>query len=371
MCIYENPHTGARELIKPRTEAQGHGGKKKEKRRMKNEISLISFFSSSVSLCPCARLFPIVLFIFIFPSFLHARGGEESVKPLTIYGIKGSSGVGIIRLFEEPPQIRGFDVRLEALAQADLMAARFLSGEAQVGILPPNMAAKIRSSDKDIQAAAVIGAGMLSLLSADPSVQRIEDLRGKTVEVAVQGATPDYVFRRILGFHGLTPDRDVTLGYSLAPPEIAQSLIAGRVSLALLPEPFATMALAGRPGLVTVSDIQEEWVRSGGIGNYPMTLLVVDGAFASANAGAVEMILDAVKNSIEWVKANPVGAGTLVEKHDLGLRAPVVTAAVPRSNYVFIPAAEARPSLEALFRVFLENAPASIGAMPGNGFYWR
>jgi len=321
---------------------------------------------------------PILFFllVFVLPGFLHARGARENtVRPLTIYGIKGSSGVAMIRLFEEPPQIRGFDVKVEALALADLMAARFLSGEAEVGILPPNMAAKISSSGKDIRAAAVIGAGMLSLLSADRGVQRIEDLRGKTVEVAVQGATPDYVFRRILSFHGLTPDRDVTLGYSLAPPEIAQSLIAGRVTLALLPEPFATMALAGRPELGTVSDIQEEWIKSGGSGNYhgnfPMTLLVVDGAFASANPGAVEQILDAVKNSIEWVKANPAEAGVLVEKHDLGLRASVVAATVPRSNYVFIPAIEARPSLEALFRVFFENAPASIGAMPGDGFYWR
>jgi NitT/TauT family transport system substrate-binding protein len=345
---------------------------KSEKRRMKNEISLISFFSSSVPLRLCVMYFLIFFFILVLPGFLHARGArDDGVRPLTIYGIKGSSGVAMIRLFEEPPQIRGFDVRVEALAQADLVAARFLSGEAQVGILPPNMAAKIRSSGIDIQAAAVIGAGMLSLLSADPGVRRIEDLRGKTVEVALQGATPDYVFRRILSFHGLTPDRDVTLGFSLAPPEIAQSLIAGRVTTALLPEPFVTMALAGRPELVTVSDIQEEWIMSGGIGNYPMTLLVVDGAFASANSGAVGQILAAVKNSIEWVKANPAEAGVLVEKHDLGLRAPVAAAAVPRSNYVFIPAADARPSLEALFRVFLENAPASIGAMPGDGFYWR
>ena len=325
-----------------------------------------------MSPCLCAMYFLIFFFIFVLSDFLYARGTSEvGVKPLTIYGIKGSSGVVMIRLFEEPPRIRGFDVRVEALAQADLVAARFLSGEAQVGILPPNMAAKIRSSGKDIQAAAVVGAGMLSLLSADSGVQRIEDLRGKTVEVAVQGATPDYVFRRILAFNGLTPDRDVTLGYSLAPSEIAQSLIAGRVSIALLPEPFATMALAGRPELRVVSDVQEEWIKSGGIGNYPMTLLVVDGVFASANAGAVEQILDAVKNSIEWVEANPAEAGVLVEKHDLGLRAPVVAAAVPKSNYVFIPAAEARPSLEALFRVFLENAPVSIGAMPGEGFYWR
>ena len=313
-----------------------------------------------------------VLFVFFLSGFLHALGNvESSIRPLTIYSIRGSSGVGMIRLFEEPPVIPGFDIKLEALAQADLMAARFLAGEAQVGILPPNMAAKIASSGRDIRVAAVIGAGMLSLLSSDPDVRSITDLRGKTVEVAVQGATPDYVFRKILDANGLVPQRDTRLGFSLAPPEIAQSLIAGRVSIALLPEPFSTMARLGKPDLRAVADIQEEWTRMTGHANYPMTLLVVDGAFASANPRAVNEILDSVKASIEWVLAHPAEAGNLVEKHDLGLRAAIVAAAVPQSNYVFIPAAEARPSLEALFRVFLEYDPVSIGgALPSGRFYW-
>jgi len=278
----------------------------------------------------------------------------------------------MVRLFEEPPRIPGFDVKVEALAQADLMAARFISGEAKVGILPPNMAAKIASSGKDLRAAAIIGNGMLSLLSSDTSVKSLADLRGKTVEVAGQGATPEFVFRKILEFNGLTPDRDVRLGYSMAPPEIAQSLIAGKVSIALLPEPFATMALTGKPDLVSVVDIQQEWSMAGGKENFPMTLLVVDGAFASENPGAVKEILNAVKTSIEWVKAHPAEAGRLVEKHELGLSASVVAAAIPKSNYVFIPVSEGRTALEALFGLFLEYAPASIGgALPGEGFYFK
>jgi NitT/TauT family transport system substrate-binding protein len=234
------------------------------------------------------------------------------------------------------------------------------------------MAAKIASSGKDIRAAAIIGAGMLSLLSSDTGVRSLADLRGKTVEVAVQGATPDFVFQRILQFNGLTPESDVKLGYSMAPPEIAQSLIAGKISVALLPEPFAAMALTGKPDLVSVADIQEEWIKAGGKENFPMTLLVVDGAFASENAGAVREILDAVQASIEWVKAHPAEAGDLVEKHELGLRAPVAAAAVPKSNYVFIPAAEGRSSLESLFHLFLEYAPASIGGvLPDDRFYFR
>jgi NitT/TauT family transport system substrate-binding protein len=61
-----------------------------------------------------------------------------------------------------------------------------------------------------------------------------------------------------------------------------------------------------------------------------------------------------------------------VEKFELGLRAPVVQAAVPRSNYVFQSAREARPAIESLFGVFLENNPVSIGGkLPESGFYYQ
>jgi NitT/TauT family transport system substrate-binding protein len=239
-------------------------------------------------------------------------------------------------------------------------------------MLPPDTAAKIASGGTNIQVAAVTGMGMLSLLSADPAVRRIEDLRGRSVEVAGQGATPDYVLRKILLYRGLDPDTDLTLGYSLAYPEIAQALIAGRLSLAMLPEPFATMARSGNSALQPVSDIQREWVAAGGSGNFPMTVLVVDGDWAAGHRQALSTILERLKDSIEWVLANPVDAGALVEKHDLGLPAPVVAAAVPRSNYVYQDAAGARPALESLYRTFLQFAPQSIGgALPPDSFYWK
>ncbi|WP_245535009.1 ABC transporter substrate-binding protein [Leadbettera azotonutricia] len=320
-----------------------------------------------------SRSILIVLALLAISGFAHARGAnEQAINSLAIYAIKGPSGVSMIRMFEYPPQIRGYEVKLEALAQADLMAARFISGDAKVGILPANVAAKIASSGKNIQIAAITGTGMLSLLTSDPAVQSLADLRGKTVEVAGQGATPDYVFRRLLLSGGINPEKDVTLSYALAYPEIAQSLIAGRVSTALLPEPFATMARSGKNDLRQIGDIQDEWIKAGGQGNYPMTVLAVDGDFAAYNPAAINAILESLKASIEWTVSNPAAAGVLVEKHDLGLRAPVISAAIPRSNYVFIPADQARPQIEALFKVFLEFSPASIGgSLPGDSFYYK
>ncbi|MDR2796630.1 MAG: ABC transporter substrate-binding protein [Spirochaetaceae bacterium] len=297
--------------------------------------------------------------------------GKKAEAPLTIYGLKGPSGVGMIRLFESPPEIRGMPVSVEALASGDLMAARFIAGEAKVGILPSNVAARIAASGKPVQLAAVTGLGMLSLLSSDPSVNSIADLKGKSIAVAGQGAVPDYVFRKILTAYQINPETDVKLDYSLAYPEIAQSLIAGRISLALIPEPFATMALQGNGSLVQVGDIQAEWEKAGGQGNYPITVLVVDAPFAKANPDAMKTILAAVKDSIDWVKANPEEAGVLVEKHELGLKAAVVKASIPRANYAFIDAGPARPILTALYETLLEFAPDSIGGkLPDESFYY-
>lgn len=308
------------------------------------------------------------IFVLIFMACISVQAFTQS--PLIIYGLKGPSGIGMIQIFEEPPSIPGFSVKVEALAQADLMAAKFIAVEAKVGILPPNVAAKIASTGKKVQIAAVLGNGMLSLLSSEPDVKGIEDLKGKTVAVAGQGATPDYVFRRLLITKGLNPEKDVILNYSLAPAEIAQTLIAGRISTAILPEPFATMALSGRQSLRQIGDVQEEWVRSGGNANYPMTVLVVDSDFARSRPDALQIIMKSFRYSIEWVVSHPAQAGVLTEKHELGLRAAVVNASIPRSNFVFIPAMQAKPALEALFKTFLEFSPVSIGgALPPDSFY--
>ena len=275
----------------------------------------------------------------------------------------------MIQLFEQPPVIPGMNVKVEALAQSDLLAARFITGEAKIGILPPNAAAKIASSGRNLKIAAVTGMGMLSLLTSDPDVRSISDLKGKTVEAAGQGVMPDYVFRRILQYHNLTPDIDVKLGFSLAYPEIAQSLIAGRISIALLPEPFASMAITGKPDLRIIGDIQDEWRNIAG-SDFPMTVIVVDGDFAALNRSAVDIVLSEFKKSIEWTVSHPVEAGLLAEKHSLGFPPNAAAAAVPKSNYVFLPAQAARSSLENIFNVFLDYAPAAIGGkLPGDDFY--
>jgi NitT/TauT family transport system substrate-binding protein len=188
--------------------------------------------------------------------------------------------------------------------------------------------------------------------------------------VAGQGATPEYLIRTIAQARRLDPDRDLTLAFRLPYPEIAASLVAGRVSLAILPEPFATQALAGNPRVRVPFSLDELWREATGRPGYPMSVLVIRDTFIRDRSASVRALLEAYADSIAWVRGNPAQAGALVEKHDLGLKAAVAAAAIPRSAYVFIPAPEARADVEALLSVFLRIEPKSIGdRLPDPGFY--
>jgi NitT/TauT family transport system substrate-binding protein len=324
--------------------------------------------------------------MFFLASSLFAGPREEKrLEPVqvVIYGLKGPSGVGLAKVFETPPSVPGYVFSTEALPSADLMAARLISGEAKIGVLPPNTAAKIAFSGKRLRVAAVLGNGMLALLSNNGDVNDIASLKGKKIAVAGHGAVPEYVFRKILESNRLFWEKDMTPDFSLTYPEIAAGLIAGRVETALLPEPFATMARTGspatdKPALHDVFDVQAEWAKAPGSSgaNYPISVLVVDGDFADRHPAAVGALLAAARSSQEWVLANPKEAGVLVESLDWGLKAGVVSAAIPKSNYVFEPALAARPALEDLFRAFLEYAPEAISSkenpsLPPDSFYYR
>ena len=293
----------------------------------------------------------------------------ENQEPV-VAALKGPSGIALVQLFENPPVLAdGRVVKMEAVGSADLMVAKLVSGEFQVAVLPINMAAKLRLSGVDLSLAAITGDGMLSFLTNAPDIAGIADLRGRRVDVAGQGATPEFLFRRLLKDGGLDPDKDLRLSFALGYPDMAAALASGTIQSAVLPEPFVTLAKMKNAHLRSPIDLGALWKKSTGMDDYPMTALVIRNGSGISKADA-RILLDAVHASIVKTLADPAAAGKLVGSHDLGLAPAIATAAIPHCNFVYLEAAAARPEVEALLSVFLASAPASIGgALPDDAFY--
>jgi len=213
---------------------------------------------------------------------------------------------------------------------------------------------------------------VLYAVTTESGINSWADIKGKRLFDIGQGSTPDFLVRKLLSENGLTPGKDVTLDFSYSHPELAQALIAGKESLAVLPEPFVTMVLQKSDKAKVVMNLQDEWAKTvTGDSSYPMTSILISTTLIENRPGVAKAFLEEYKNSINWVNSNTAEAAKLVEKNDIGMTAKVAEAAIPRCNLKFTSAAESRNSVESFLSVFLDFAPESIGgSLPDDAFYY-
>ena len=313
--------------------------------------------------------FRIVSAFLLFASAASAFG-QQGADRITMSILKGPSGIGSAWMMENPPLSAGVKFEFLVTGGADIVMAKLISGEIDAGVLPLNVAAKLYNAGVPIKALAVVGNGMVKFLTTDASIKSLADIRGKEIAIAGQKATPDYLFRYLAERENLKPGSDYRAVYNLAYPEIAAQLAAGKLSLAVLPEPFATQALLLNKTISSPIDLDSLWRQKTGLESYPMSLLVISKKFAASHPEAVKALSAAYAESIRKAIADPAATGRIAESLDLGMTAAVAKIAIPSSAYVYIPAPEARKSIEAFLGLFLSFDAQSIGGrLPGSEFY--
>ncbi len=291
-----------------------------------------------------------------------------SIRMAVMQGPSGFSSIGLTR--EDSFIAEGIRVELNVYPSPAEVIARLANGEMDVAALPTNVAANLYNKGVAVKLAAVVGEGMLMLVSTDDTITELGHLAGRKISIPGAGSTPDQMARIITALLGFDPDNDIELDYSIAAPaQLAQMLIAGKTDLAVLPEPFVTVAYNGRPGLRVLINIQDVWSMFTGTGNYPMTVLVVSDAFLKAQPEAFSVLMASMKQSVEWVNANPIEAGDLIEKAGI-MKATLAAPAIPRSSLVFRTARESHDSLQDYYKMLFGFDYMSIGgALPDASFY--
>lgn len=285
----------------------------------------------------------------------------------------GVPALSIVRLLRERPSMgKNVTISYEVVRSPELMAARVVSGEADIAMVPTNLAAVLYNRNVPYRLVSANAWGMLYVVSSE-NIRSWQDLRGKEIHTFGRGLTPDLVFRYLLTQNSLNPDRDITLRYLGSGTELAQAMIAGRVKTAVLPEPAATQVMMRRQDVLPVLDLQRAWATATGLGvSYPQASLLISNAVLNGYPEFVDRFLHEVAQSASWVNSNPQAAGIWAEELQTGLTAKVVENALPRCNIRFVPAREARGAIEAYLRVLRDFSPESIGGrLPSEAFYFQ
>jgi NitT/TauT family transport system substrate-binding protein len=288
--------------------------------------------------------------------------------------LRGPTAISMIKMMDEKPSLgKGATVNYTIEQSPEVLSAKLLSGEMEFATIPTNMAATLYNKGVPYQLAAMNTWGVMYVVSNGVVINSWADLKGKTIGAVSKGSSADVVFKYLLAQNGINPDKDVTLNYNPSPVELAQMVMAGKTSLAVLPEPWVSVVQSKNPQIKMVLDLQKEWTRiQGNDTPFAQTCLVVNKTFASQHPQMVQAFLNAYAKSIDWVNKNPQPAADLIKKTDIGIPAEVATAAIPRCNLRYMSSAEARPAVDKYLTVLLQFSPDTVGGkIPDDKFYYQ
>ena len=299
---------------------------------------------------------------------------QETEAPVTarIAALKGPTAMGLVKLMSDAPSSANGPLYDFTLAgSADEVTPALIKGELDMACVPANLAAVLyNKTEGAVQVLAVNTLGVLYIVENGESVQSLADLKGQTIVAAGKGSTPEYALRYLLSENGIDPDADVTLDWKSEHSECVAALASGQASIALLPQPFVTVAQSKIDGLRMAFDLTEEWDKLDNGSALITGVIVARSDFVEAHPAAVGSFLTAYAASVDWVNANTADAAALIGEYGI-VDAAVAEKALPYCNIVCTTGAELLEKLPGYLFVLYNADPAAVGgAMPDNSFYF-
>ena len=299
---------------------------------------------------------------------------QETEAPVTarIAALKGPTAMGLVKLMSDAPSSANGPLYDFTLAgSADEVTPALIKGELDMACVPANLAAVLyNKTEGAVQVLAVNTLGVLYIVENGESVQSLADLKGKTVVAAGKGSTPEYALRYLLSENGIDPDADVTLDWKSEHSECVAALASGQASIALLPQPFVTVAQSQVEGLRVALDMSAEWDALDNGSRLITSVLVARKAFADEHPAALAAFLEDYAASTDYANEHPAEAAVLVEKYGI-VKAAVAEKALPQCNLVCITGVDMKVAVGGYLQTLYDLKTEAVGgAMPGDGFYW-
>ena len=318
------------------------------------------------------------------PAVETSDGTEVDTAHFRIAALKGPTAMGLVELMslsDTANEMMGgkedvvstentYDFTLAG--SADEVTPALIKGDLDMACVPANLAAVLYGKTKGaVEVLAVNTLGVLYIVENGETVQSMADLKGQTIVAAGKGSTPEYALRYLLTENGIDPDKDVTIDWKSEHSECVAALASGQASIALLPQPFVTVAQNKIEGLRMALDLTAEWDKLDNGSGLITGVIVARRDVVEANPGAVDSFLQDYAASVEWVNANNADAAQLIAEYGIIEAAPVAEMALPYCNIVCITGSEMKDKLSGYLQVLADAEPSSVGGtLPGDDFYY-
>ena len=328
------------------------------------------------------KVLAVLLSLLAVLSLLTGCGGEKAEvskaeaqsekATIRLGGLKGATSIGMVKLLDDAEKQKTFNSYEFTMAgSADELTPKLLKGELDILAVPANLGAILyNNSNGAVQMLAVNTLGVVYIVEkGGESVHSLADLKGKTIYATGKGSTPEYALHYLLSQQGLELGKDVTVEWKSEPTEVVALMAAEEDALAMLPQPYVTVAQGQLSDLRVAVDLNEVWHSLDNGSQFVTAGLLVRKAFAEEHPGALSAFLEEYAASTRYVNENVEEAAKLVEKYGI-IKAAVAEKAIPACHIVCLTGEEMKTMVDGYFRVLYNQNEAVVGKkLPAEDFY--
>lgn len=321
------------------------------------------------------------LLVWVYISKNNIKGNPENSsgqpKEVSVLALKGPTAMGLVKLMNESDSgaVSEYDYNFTVVASADEVVSKLSGGQTDIALVPANLSSVLyNNTNGNFRVIAVNTLGVLYIVENGNTVKSVEDLRGKTIYASGKGATPEYALNYILENNDIDPSKDVSIEWKSEHTECLSLLMSHENAVAMLPQPFVTVAESKSESIQTVLDLNLEWDRIQSDSKTSSALItgvaIARKEFCDNEKEALVKFLDYYKNSVDFVNNNVEQAAELVANYGIVTK-DVAVKAIPKCNITFIEGSGMKERVSGYLSVLLRQNPKSIGGkLPEDDFYF-
>lgn len=303
----------------------------------------------------------------------NIENNDTPAEPVTvnIASMKGPTTMGMVKLMSDSEAgLTANNYLTTIYGAADEIVPLVVQGKVDIANVPANLAAVLyKKTEGAISVLDINTLGVLYVVETGETITNVSDLKGKTIYSTGKGTTPEYVLNYILKSNGIDPATDVTIEFKSEATEVAAMLEGATDAVAVLPQPYVTVAMTKNASIKIALDLSEEWEALDGT-KQVTGVTIVRNEFLEANPEVIEKFLEDYKASVEYVNANVDEAAALVGGYDIVAEG-VAKKALPYCNIVCLTGEEMKSNLSNYLTVLYNSDPAAVGgALPADSFYY-
>ncbi len=301
---------------------------------------------------------------------------QESTLPegeaVEVYTLKGPTGMGMAQMIAEEKDKTAPDYNFTVVGAPEDITAAIINGDADIAACPVNLASVLYNrTNCGVKILALNTLGVTYIMTNGVEINSIEDLKGKTIVSAGQGATPEFILNKLLADSGLTVGEDVTVEYKTEHSDVASLLVSGEAQIALLPEPQVTTSLVQNADLKVALDLTKEWETKYGT-KLVQGCVIARAEFVENYAAEVDAFLDNYKDSVAVINTASDEAAQMIVDAGIIPKAPVAKKAIPGSYITFIAGEDMKGLTKENLQVLFDAKSASVGGtLPDDNFYYN